>query len=103
MFFLMIARDKPDMLDTRAQTRAAHKAYLRLPGLPGRCVMGAPLAEDDESTMKGTFLVIEAPSRAAAQDFADGDPYAKAGIFDSCEIITLHTAFDAGQILPLKP
>jgi len=103
MYFLMIARDRPGMLDTRLATRPAHKAYLRQPGLPGRCVMGAPLAQDDETTMTGTFLVIEAADRAAAQAFADADPYAQAGIFESREIIALHSAFDASQILPLKP
>lgn len=103
MYFLLISRDRPGMLEVRLETRAAHKAYLRQPNLPGRCVMGAPLAEDDEATMKGTFLVIEAPDRAAAEDFADGDPYTQAGIFEHREIIALHSAFDASQILPLKP
>jgi uncharacterized protein YciI len=103
MYFLMIARDRPGLLEVRLATRPAHKAYLREPGLPGRCVMGAPLADDDEATMKGTFLVIEAPNRAAAEAFADGDPYAKAGLFEAREIIALHSAFDAAQILPLKP
>jgi len=103
MYFLLIARDRPGLMETRLANRPAHRAYLREPGRPGRCLMGAPLAEDDETTMTGTFLVIEAPDRAAARDFADGDPYARAGLFESVEIIALHSAFDAAQILPLKP
>lgn len=100
MYFLIIAQDKPGMLDKRLETRPAHKAYVARTDLPARPMIGAPLAGDDGETMTGTFLIVEAPDREAAEAYADGDPYVAAGIFESREIIPLHEAFEAERILP---
>ena len=38
---------------------------------------------DPEGKAAGTMIVIDLPDRAAAEAFAAGDPYAKAGLFES--------------------
>ncbi len=46
---------------------------------------GATLSDDGES-MTGSFLLIDMADRAVAEAFAAGDPFAKAGLFESVEI-----------------
>ena len=44
-------------------------------------LVGRPLIENGQ--MCGSLIVLETGSLDAAQDWAKGDPYAKAGLFDS--------------------
>ena len=41
---------------------------------------------DDGETPTGSFLLIDVEDRAAAEDFARNDPFAKAGLFETTEI-----------------
>ena len=41
---------------------------------------------DDQDRMIGSLLIVDVPDEAAAKRFADGDPFAKAGLFASTEI-----------------
>ena len=43
--------------------------------------------------MLGSLLVIDAADAAAARAFADGDPFAKAGLFQSVSITRWRKAF----------
>ncbi len=82
MLFVLIARDKPGALETRKANRDAHLAYLKETG----CVQQAgPIMED--GAMAGSVLVLDLPDRAAAEAWAADDPYAKAGLFASVEIM----------------
>jgi uncharacterized protein YciI len=36
--------------------------------------------------MCGSLLILDVADRAAAEAWADGDPYAKAGLFETVEI-----------------
>jgi uncharacterized protein len=49
-------------------------------------VYGGALLAEDGKTAIGSLLVVNLPDRAAAQKFSDGDPYAKAGLFQSVAI-----------------
>ncbi|MTH63343.1 YciI family protein [Paracoccus sp. DK608] len=80
--FAVICRDNPGQLQTRLDTRDAHLAFLKAqPGLR----MAGPLLEDGE--MRGSLLIVEFDDLAAAQDWAAGDPYKAAGLFQSSEVI----------------
>ncbi|WP_411819172.1 YciI family protein [Hyphococcus formosus] len=81
--FILICRDKPNSLDLRMETRPAHLDYFNAYG-PGGLVAGPML--DDNGKPKGSVLIIEAEDQAAAEAFAQNDPYAKAGLFESVEI-----------------
>jgi uncharacterized protein YciI len=79
---ILICRDRPGALDTRLANREAHLAYVAETG----AVRFAGPMTDDEGAMIGSVLVLEVEDRAAAEAWAEGDPYAKAGLFESVEI-----------------
>lgn len=83
MSWLLICRDRPGALDIRLATREAHLAYLRESGVVR---LAGPLT-DDAGAMNGSLLEIDVPDRAAAEAFAAGDPYARAGLFAAVEIV----------------
>jgi len=85
-YFVIFALDRPGTVDTRAATREAHRAYIRAPGVDARLVAGGPLT-DDAGAMIGTLLVVDAPDRATARAFADGDPYAAADLFARRDVV----------------
>lgn len=85
MLFALICKDKPGSLQVRLDTRPTHVAYLE--GLNGdkKLAFAGPFLDGD-SKPNGSLVVVEAPDMAAAQALAAGDPYAKAGLFESVEI-----------------
>ena len=80
--FALICIDKPGALGLRMQTREAHFAYLRE---RGGLRLGGPFL-DASGDMAGSLMIIEAEDQAAAESFAAGDPYAKAGLFERVEV-----------------
>jgi len=81
MHFAIICIDKPDHEALRQENRAAHLDYLA--GFKDQVFAAGPLQSDDGAQMKGSVLILDLPDRAAADAFAAGDPYAKAGLFES--------------------
>lgn len=79
MLIALMARDKPGALEIRKANRAAHVAYLKSSGV---VAMAGPLL-DDAGEMCGSLIVLDVADMAAAEAFAAGDPYAKAGLFAS--------------------
>jgi uncharacterized protein YciI len=84
MLFAVICKDKTGALPLRLSNRPDHLAYLESLGDRLRCA-GALLASEGGDPC-GSLLVVEADDMAAAQAIADGDPFSKAGVFDSVEI-----------------
>jgi uncharacterized protein YciI len=84
MLFALICTDKPNMLAVRKANRPDHLAYLE--SLSDMLVFAGPFTEQDGQTMNGSLIVIEAPSLQAAREIAGGDPFAKAGLFESVDI-----------------
>ena len=80
MLYALICRDRPGALPTRMENRPAHVEYLGRGGV----VIAGPFIEDGNPV--GSLVVIEAESRAAAEAWAAGDPYALAGLFETVEI-----------------
>lgn len=80
--FAVICRDNPGALQTRLDTRQAHLDYIQRTGI---VLMAGPLLEEGE--MRGSLIVLEAVDLAAANDWAAGDPYKHAGLFDSVQVI----------------
>lgn len=96
MFFALICKDKPDSLDLRLSTRAAHLDYLNELNDAGKLKFAGPLL-DDAGKSHGSLVVVEAGDRTAAEEIAAGDPYAKAGLFESVEIHGWNWVFNAPQ------
>jgi len=76
---------KPDSLDVRARAMDAHLAHVR--AHREQIQFAGPLLSDDGQTPIGTMCIINVPDRAAAQAYAAGDGYAKAGLLEAPEII----------------
>lgn len=81
MMFAVTCLDKPGHAHVRAENRAAHLDYLRANAAAVK--IAGPMATDDGEAMVGSLLIIEADDRTALDALLAGDPYAKAGLFDS--------------------
>jgi len=82
MLIALIARDKPGALQIRKDTRADHLAYIEATGVVAQA---GPLIVAGE--MAGSLVILDVADMAAAEDWAANDPYAKAGLFDTVELI----------------
>lgn len=81
--FVLTCLDKPGALALRLANREAHFAYIG--GLPHVLRLGGPFL-DEAGDMAGSLMIIEVEDLAAAQAFSAGDPYVKAGLFQSVDI-----------------
>ncbi|ADO43758.1 YciI family protein [Ketogulonicigenium vulgare] len=81
MHFAIICRDKTGALETRLANRDAHVAFLGTT----KVAFAGPFL-DEAGQMVGSLIVIEADSLQAAKDWAAGDPYGKAGLFEQVTI-----------------
>ena len=79
MLIALIATDKTGALQTRKDNREKHLDYIKATGVVEQA---GPLL-DDAGEMKGSLVILDVADMAAAQDWADNDPYAKAGLFES--------------------
>jgi uncharacterized protein len=77
MRFALITRDRPGALHIRLDTRTAHLDYIASTGV---VEMAGPFL-DEAGQMCGSLIILDVADRAAAQAWADNDPYAKAGLF----------------------
>lgn len=77
----LICKDKPGHLQTRLDNRAAHLAHIEASGV---VEMAGPFLSDGQMT--GSLVVLTVDTLAEAQAWADADPYAKAGLFESVTI-----------------
>lgn len=84
MHFAILCIDKPDSFELRKATRPAHLEYMK--DYAHRALAIGPVLSDDGETMNGSLLIIDFEDRAEAEAFCAGDPYAKAGLFQSVEI-----------------
>lgn len=78
----LICQDKPGALQTRLDNRAAHLAHIQSSGV---VEMAGPFL-NTEGQMTGSLVILEVESLAAAQAWADADPYSKAGLFQAVTI-----------------
>lgn len=83
MLFVVYAKDKPDALALRLETREAHLEFLDASG--DTLKVAGPLL-DTEGKPLGSMLIIDCADQAAAEQWAALDPYARAGLFAQTEI-----------------
>ena len=84
MLCLMICEDKPDSLELRTATRAAHLAYIDT--VRDQVRLAGPMLSDDGTRMLGSVFLIEVEHLDEARAFHARDPYAEAGLFGSVTI-----------------
>jgi hypothetical protein len=99
MLYAVICTDKPESLPMRQANRPEHLDYLE--SLGNVLVLAGPFLEPMAETMNGSLIVVEAASLEAARQIAEGDPFAKAGLFASVQIRpwvwTINNPDDAGE------
>lgn len=79
MFVALIAHDKPDALAIRQENRPAHLAYLKS---TDHVAQAGPLLDADGG-MIGSLIILDVDDMTTAQTWADNDPYAQAGLFQT--------------------
>lgn len=85
MLFALICRDKEGAQDLRLNTREAHLAYLSESGPVIK--LGGPLIDDSGERMIGSLLIIDVADGKTAREWAENDPYRKAGLFESVDVM----------------
>ncbi|AGN80050.1 MULTISPECIES: YciI family protein [Pseudomonas] len=88
MLYAIIASDVANSLEKRLAARPAHIERLQQLKAEGRVVLAGPHPAIDsndpgEAGFSGSLIVAEFESLAAAQAWADADPYIAAGVYDN--------------------
>ncbi len=86
MLYAIVGEDVPNSLEQRLAARPAHLARLTELDAAGRMVLGGPFPAIDSpdpgpAGISGSLIVAEFDSLAAAQAWADADPYVAAGVY----------------------
>ena len=86
MLYAIISQDTPNSLALRLETRPAHVDRLNVLLDEGRLILAGPhpaVDNDDpgDAGFTGSLVVAEFESLAAAQTWADADPYRAAGVY----------------------
>lgn len=88
MTYLVQATYRPGGADARLAIRAEHIRYM-LDWLPRTVFGGALLADEAGGGATGMAVALDVASREDATAFVDGEPYARAGLFDDIRIVAM--------------
>ncbi len=80
MLYMLYGVDGPDRSAVRDGARAEHFAYLE--AHKDILVLGGGTLADEDDTRTGSVLIINVPNRAAADAFAEGEPFRRDGLFE---------------------
>ncbi|AEJ14389.1 MULTISPECIES: YciI family protein [Pseudomonas] len=91
MLYAIIASDVANSLEKRLAARPAHIERLQQLKAEGRVVLAGPHPAIDsndpgEAGFSGSLIVAEFDSLAAAQAWADADPYIAAGVYEKVAV-----------------
>jgi uncharacterized protein YciI len=87
MLFIVYARDKANIMPTRAKHYRAHRLHLdEAEKHQVDVVTAGTLIDDDGETPCGSIFVIDAKDRAAVETFTRSDPYDVNGVWANVEI-----------------
>ncbi|ARP80218.1 hypothetical protein CAL12_04810 [Bordetella genomosp. 8] len=84
MLFAIHMLDKPGVTDIRTRIRPEHRAYLATKA--DQMAFAGPLLADDGETMIGSLLVIDFPSRDAAEQWLRDEPFTRHGVYGSTSV-----------------
>src|SRR2546422_4891722 len=86
MWYAIVAEDTPNSLEKRMAVRPAHLARLQALQNEGRLLLAGPFPAIDSidpgpAGFSGSLIVAEFADLAAAQAWADSDPFVAAGVY----------------------
>ncbi len=91
MLYMILGRDVPDSLELRAAARTEHLQRLSDLQAQGRLILAGPLprvdAADLSAGVSGSLVVAEFTSLIEAREWAEAEPYLRAGVFSSVEVL----------------
>jgi uncharacterized protein YciI len=98
MWYAIIGQDVADSLDKRVAARPAHVARLQELQGQGRLLLAGPFpavdaADPGAAGYSGSLIVAEFPSLAAAQGWANDDPYVAAGVYAQVRVQPFRKTF----------
>lgn len=91
MPYAVITVDKPNSLALRNEVRAEHLDYLS-ENKHKLLAAGAKIDDSGEGGYGGV-IIVDTDDRAEAEDFIQNDPFTKAGLFSSIEVVRWRKAF----------
>lgn len=81
--YMVLNKDKRNSTALRAETRPKHLEWVRKAEQNGIVCIGGPLVVDENDLWScGTFALCQADSIDESRQFAESDPYSKAGLFE---------------------
>lgn len=91
MFYAIVGQDVPHSLDKRLSVRPAHLDRLHALQQAGHLLLAGPFPAIDSvdpgaAGFSGSLIVAEFESLAAAQAWADADPYVAAGVYANVSV-----------------
>jgi uncharacterized protein YciI len=91
MLYVIIGEDLPGTLAQRLAARPAHVERLQGLQAAGRLILAGPCPAIDSpdpgpAGFSGSVIVAEFASLAAAQAWADADPYVAAGVYGNVTV-----------------
>ncbi|HMW19175.1 MAG TPA: YciI family protein [Accumulibacter sp.] len=100
MFYAIVGEDRPDSLDARLAARPAHVERLTALQSEGRLLLAGPFPAIDSpdpgpAGFTGSLIVAEFASLAAAQEWANDDPYVAAGVYQAVTVRPFKKALPA--------
>lgn len=98
LHFMLIYDVGPDFIQRRAQFRDEHLALAWRASDAGELVLAGALEEPTEQA----FLLFRG-TRAAAERFAQADPYVRHGLVKQWRVKQWHTTVGASASLPMRP
>jgi uncharacterized protein YciI len=91
MLYAIVAEDKAGTLEQRMAARPAHVERLQTLQAEARLILAGPCPAIDSpdpgpAGFSGSIIIAEFASLAAAQAWADADPYIAAGVYEKVVI-----------------
>ena len=91
MLYVIIGEDTPGTLDQRMAARPAHVERLQALQAAAHLILAGPCPAIDSpdpgpAGFSGSVIIAEFESLAAAQAWADADPYVAAGVYEKVTV-----------------
>ena len=91
MLYAIIAEDKPNSLEARLAARPDHVARLNALKDDGLLILAGPHPAIDsedpaQAGFSGSLIVAEFDNLAAAEQWAEQDPYVKANVYEKVSV-----------------
>jgi|SRR5690554_5530859 len=95
MAFAIFTYDKPGLNHVRQKYRDAHYSYLE--EHKHLLIASGGLQDDPGEWMIGGLIILDVESAEEALNFCDSDPFTKAGLFKSIDVVRWKAAYIGGK------